>query len=58
LHYAKGGNKNPHLSPKLKRLDLKDAEVDALVKFLEALSGEGYRDKPPAAFPGQSPATY
>jgi cytochrome c peroxidase len=60
LHYDKGGNKNPYLSPKLKKLALKDAEVDALVKFLEALSGEGYQDQPPAAFPGQKlavPAT-
>jgi cytochrome c peroxidase len=56
LHYAKGGNTNPFLSPKLKKLNLKDAEVDALVKFLEALSGEGYLDTPPAAFPGQTPS--
>src|SRR5262245_29921981 len=55
-HYNKGGEKNPYLSPKLKQLHLSDAEVDALVKFLEALSGEGYQDKPPAAFPGRAAA--
>lgn len=51
LHYNKGGNRNPYLSPKLKKLNLTDAEVDALVKFMEALSGEGYMDTAPTAFP-------
>jgi cytochrome c peroxidase len=50
-HYDKGGNRNPQLSPKLKRLNLSAAEIDALVQFMEALSGEGYMDTPPAAFP-------
>ncbi len=27
------------------------AEVDAVVKFMEALNGEGYMDKAPASFP-------
>jgi cytochrome c peroxidase len=51
LHYNKGGERNPYLSPKLKKLNLGEAEIDALVKFMEALSGEGYRDTAPAAFP-------
>lgn len=51
LHYNKGGNRNPYLSPKLKKLSLTDAEVDALVKLMQALSGEGYMDTAPAAFP-------
>ena len=32
-------------------LDLKEAAVDGLVAFLEALAGEGYQDQPPATFP-------
>lgn len=51
MHYDKGGNRNPQLSPKLKKLKLTDAEIDALVKFMEALSGEGFMDTAPAAFP-------
>lgn len=50
-HYDKGGNRNPHLDPKIKPLKLSGAEKAALVKFMEALDGEGYMDTPPAAFP-------
>lgn len=50
-HYNKGGTKNPWLSPKLKKLDLTPAEAQALVRFMEALNGEGYADTAPAAFP-------
>ena len=50
-HYNKGGTPNPHLSAKIKSLNLTDQEIDALVAFMEALDGEGYMDTPPAAFP-------
>ncbi len=49
--YNKGGEANPHLSPKMKQLNLTDDEVDALLAFMDALNGEGYQDKTPAAFP-------
>ena len=50
-HYNKGGTPNPWLSPKLKPLGLSDAEVDALVAFMQALNGEGFLDTAPALFP-------
>ncbi len=50
-HYRKGGTKNPALSPKMFPLALTDADVDALVAFLQALSGEGFMDEEPALFP-------
>jgi cytochrome c peroxidase len=50
-HYSKGGNPNPHLSPKIRPLELADDEVDALVRFLQALDGEVPPDPPPTAFP-------
>ena len=50
-HYNKGGTRNPWLSPRIKKLDLTKAEVQALVKFMEGLNGEGYADTAPAAFP-------
>ncbi|MHC4845082.1 MAG: cytochrome-c peroxidase, partial [Planctomycetota bacterium] len=50
-HYRKGGTPNPHLSPKMFELELTDADVDALVAFMEALAGEGYMDTAPALFP-------
>ena len=50
-HCNKGGIQNPYLSPKLKMLKLTEAEEAALVKFMEALSGEGYMDTAPAAYP-------
>jgi len=49
--YNRGGETNPHLSPKIKPLNLTGDEVDALVAFLEALNGEGYEDTAPTAFP-------
>ena len=50
-YYNKGGEPNPHLSAKMKPLNLSSAEVDALVAFMEALSGEGYHDRGPRIFP-------
>lgn len=53
-HYNKGGIRNPHLDPKMKALgavNLTEDEIDALVKFMEALTGKGYQDTPPTAFP-------
>lgn len=38
--YNKGGVKNPNLDPKIKPLNLSDEEVDALVEFLKALTGD------------------
>lgn len=50
--YDQGGNKNPHLSPKLnKKLNLTDDEKLALIAFMKALDGEGYMDTAPALFP-------
>lgn len=49
--YNRGGEKNPYLDPKMQPLHLSDAEIDALVAFMQALDGEGYQDTPPSAFP-------
>jgi cytochrome c peroxidase len=49
--YNQGGISNQHLDPRIKPLGLTDDEVDALVKFMEALKGEGYLDTPPSSFP-------
>jgi cytochrome c peroxidase len=49
--YNRGGEKNPWLDSKVKPLKLTDAEVDALVAFMQALEGEGYQDSAPASFP-------
>lgn len=51
LHYDKGGNPNPTLSPKIKPLQLTERERHALVHFMMSLDGEGYRDTAPASFP-------
>jgi len=51
LHYDKGGNPNPWLSPKMKPLGLTEAEIDALVALMHALEGEGFLDSAPALFP-------
>ncbi|MBI5396842.1 MAG: cytochrome-c peroxidase [Verrucomicrobia bacterium] len=51
VHYNKGGTPNPHLSPKIKPLNLTEDEITALVKFMEALNGEGYMDTEPKSFP-------
>ena len=52
-HYNVGGIPDRHLDPKIKPLRLSDEEIDALVKFMEALRGEGYLDTPPNTFPGR-----
>lgn len=49
--YNRGGERNPNLDPKIRKLDLTPGEVDALVAFMEALNGEGYLDHAPTAFP-------
>ena len=49
--YNRGGEKNPWLDKKIKPLMLTEAEIDALVAFMQALEGEGYQDTAPAAFP-------
>ena len=49
--YNRGGEKNPHLDPKIEKLHLSPVDVSALVAFMEALSGEGYQDTPPSSFP-------
>ena len=49
--YNRGGDKNPRLDPKIQELDLTEEEIDALVKLMEALDGEGFMDEAPAAFP-------
>ena len=49
--YNRGGERNPNLDPKIRKLKLTPAEVDALVAFMEALNGEGYLDTAPTVFP-------
>ena len=49
--YNRGGEKNPHLSPKISPLKLKKSEIAALVALMEALDGEGYIDSAPTQFP-------
>jgi cytochrome c peroxidase len=50
-HYRKGGIRNPYLDPKVKRLTLSEADVNALVKFMEALSGGNAPQTAPKSFP-------
>lgn len=50
-HYDKGGTPNPHLDQKMLKLGLTADEKKALVKFMEALTGEGYLDEEPKLFP-------
>lgn len=38
--YAKGGHPNPHLSDKMKKLDLTEQDKKDLVAFMQALTGE------------------
>lgn len=38
--YAKGGHPNPHLSDKIKKLELTDQDKADLVAFMEALTGD------------------
>jgi cytochrome c peroxidase len=49
--YNRGGNSNPGVTPRLRRLGLSEADVDAVVAFLRALDGQGYEDRPPRYFP-------
>ena len=49
--YNRGGEKNPWLDAKVKPLNLTEAEINALVAFMQALEGHGYQDTPPASFP-------
>lgn len=54
--YVKGGEPNPYLDRKIdhryaEQLDLNEEQITALVKFMEALDGEGYQDTAPTAFP-------
>ena len=37
--YAKGGHPNPHLSDKIKKLDLTAQDKKDLVEFMKALTG-------------------
>lgn len=39
-HYNKGGTPNPHLSPKIKKLDLSEQDKLDLVAFMEACTGD------------------
>lgn len=39
-HYNKGGTPNPHLSPKIEKLNLTEQEKADLVAFMEACTGE------------------
>ncbi len=50
-HYVKGGEENPWLSPKMEILDLTEADIDALVAFMQALEGEGFMDTAPGLLP-------
>jgi cytochrome c peroxidase len=50
-HYDKGGTPNPYLDQKMVKLGLTADEKKALVKFMEALTGEGYMDEEPKLFP-------
>ncbi|HLG57106.1 MAG TPA: cytochrome c peroxidase [Vicinamibacterales bacterium] len=50
--YNKGGIANPYLTRgRIKPLALNDADVNAIVAFLQSLDGEGYQDTPPKTFP-------
>ena len=47
--YNRGGG--PKGSARLVPLRLSNSDVDAVISFLRALSGEGYQDQPPRVFP-------
>jgi cytochrome c peroxidase len=49
--YNRGGVKNPFLSGRIRPLGMTESQIDAVVSFLRALSGEGYEDRPPRFFP-------
>ena len=50
-YYNRGANPNPYLNAFIRPLRLTDAEIDALVAFLESLNGEGWQDVGPSGFP-------
>lgn len=45
--YARGGNPNSHLDAKMQPIEFSDAEITALIAFLEALSRTGDPPPPP-----------
>ena len=49
--YNRGGIRNPLQTRRMRPLRLTEAEIDAVVSFLRALSGEGYQDQSPRVFP-------
>ena len=49
--YNHGGVKNPLLSKEIKPLDLSPAEIDDLVAFLYALTGDVHGLEPPRDLP-------
>jgi cytochrome c peroxidase len=49
--YNRGGIKNPHQDSLVIPLELSEQEKLDLVKFLQALNGEGWQTKPPEKFP-------
>jgi cytochrome c peroxidase len=49
--YNRGGESNPSLDSRIRPLQLTEPEIDALIRFLEALEGEGYQDVAPSAYP-------
>jgi cytochrome c peroxidase len=49
--YNRGGARTPGTSARLRPLGLSNEEMDALVAFLHALNGEGFRDQAPRYFP-------
>ena len=44
--YSRGGTQNPNLDPIMKPLNLSEIEIESLVHFLEALSGEASAQLP------------
>jgi cytochrome c peroxidase len=50
-HYRNGGLRNPYLDRKITRVPLTDAEMDALVRFMEALTGQNRQERAPTEFP-------
>ena len=49
--YNRGGARSSNLSGRIRPIGLSPRDIDALVAFLETLSGEGYQDRPPTYFP-------
>jgi cytochrome c peroxidase len=45
--YARGGNANPHLDPKMQPIEFTEPEIAGLIAFLEALSRSGDPPPPP-----------